>query len=305
MPLILGTESTTEDEFASDLPTRTYLGDSGIVLDNGNTADALGRRWRRVAGNAWGSKPAPREQVGDRPYDHGQWDATRYYGPRVIPMSGQCLVNSHADLHDAEQALRDTIGLSALRLRITEPGYDSWAMVRQMGEVQWSEINQTAAAYSFTVYARDPQLYSSLERPFGPVAFPSVSGGATWPLTWPATWATTVASGSVALSNPGRLPAPLWLRVDGPLEVGTIALPDLGLSLNLENPEGDVLASGQWLEVDAALGHVWLNGDALRDGWVYGDWPVLPPNSETTLSIAGTGFTTSSVVTGTYRTARI
>ena len=85
MPIIAGLPAPTEvEEFPQDLPTQAYLGGSGIVL---GAVDALGVRWKWAPTNAWGPKPSPREQVGDRGWGDGQWDATRFYGARAFSIT--------------------------------------------------------------------------------------------------------------------------------------------------------------------------------------------------------------------------
>jgi hypothetical protein len=190
-------------------------------------------------------------------------------------------------------------------LRITEPGFDSYAVVRQQGEVLWTENSHTHASFSIGLYARDPRIWSMLERSFADLYFPTISGGLVWPATWPATWTGVVVSGSRQLFNPGNLPVGLQLRVDGPAETVQVVFPETGEQLNLENPDGNLLEAGQWLDIDTANHQVLLNGDAGRRSWAYGDWLLLPPATETALAISGTGTTTDSKVSGTYRAPRI
>jgi hypothetical protein len=306
MPVLVGSTSTALEEFDLDLPTRIYLGDSGIVLAQGDVADAFGCVWKATGKNVWGSKPAPREQVGDRTYDHGQWDATRYYGPRLIPINGVVKAPDHAALHAAEQRLRNAIGVLSFTMRATEPGFDSYAVVRQQGEIDWFEDGWQPphATFSALLYAPDPRIWSMLERNFN-LDFPSVTGGLEWPATWPATWDADVVSGSAELLNPGNEPIGLSLRVDGPVDELSIRFPDTGETLHLDNPDGNLLTVGQYLLVDTATRQVLLNGDAGRRSWAYGDWLLLPAVSLTTLEISGTGTTADSHVSGSYRAARI
>lgn len=307
MPILVGTSPSALEEFPLDLPTQAYIGNSGIVFGD-RVEDDYGCRWSWSPTNTWGAKPAPREQVGDRGYDHGQWDATRYYGPRMLAIPGTVRAPDHASLHAAEQRLRNAISITEFMLRITEPGFDSYAMVRQQGELNWTEDGTPSsphATFSIGLYARDPRIWSMLERSFLDLAFPTSSGGLVWPVTWPATWTGVVTSGSRLLLNPGTEPVGLDLRIDGPAHTVTIVFPEIGETLSLANPDGDVLAAGQWLQIDTTNHLVLLNGEAGRRSWAYGDWLVLPPGVETAIAIAGTGTTTASKVSGTYRAARI
>lgn len=300
MPVLVGTNPLAPEGFSTEVKTQAWVGDSGIVFAD---TDALGVRWAWCTNNAWGAKPAPREQVGDRSFDHGQWDATQYYGPRVMAIPGWVKAPDHGSLHAAEQRLRDAVTLTPFVFRVLEPGFDSYALVRQQGEILWNEVNHRVATFSINLYAADPLIYSMRERTFE-LAFPTVTGGLEWPTTWPAVWDAVVVSGSEDLHNPGQFPVGLELRVDGPAETVQVGFPDTGQVLYLDNPDGPLLAAGQWLEIDTSTRQVLLNGDAGRRSWAYGDWLRLPSGT-TTLAIAGTGVTTDSRVSGTYRAVRI
>lgn len=286
--------------FAVDVKTIAHLGDTGIVF--GQT-DAVGVKWEWSTDNAWGPKPAPREQVGDRAYDDGQWDATRFYGPRSLEIKGTCRAPDHAALHWAEQRLRDAVGISAFQLRIIEPGFDGYATVRQQSQVLWSEINRTTASFSITLFAPDPLIYSSLLRSFD-LYFPVSSGGLSWPVTWPATWTGTTVTGSVILSNPSSREIPLQLVATGPVNNLRIANTTTGDALTINNPLGDTLTAGQTLTIDTARHQVLLLGTASRRGWASGQWPMLAPG-DNTLAITGDATTSASHVAGTYRAVRL
>lgn len=302
MPVMVGTDPLADEGFATAVATQAFLGGSGIVL--GGT-DTYGVRWKWKPANAWGSKPAPREQVGDREYDHGQWDATRYYGPRVLAIPGTAYAPTHADLHAAEQRLRDAVTLTPFVFRVVEPGFDGYAMMRQQGEIDWTENSPRPphASFSIGLYARDPLIYSTTERTFD-LDFPLVTGGRSRPRTLPGGINAEEISGSEVLLNPSAFAVGLEMRIDGPAETAVIAYPELGQALYLENPDGPLLTAGQWLDINTATRQVLLNGDAGRRSWVYGDWLLLPPGT-TTLAIAGTGTTSDSHVSGTYRAVRL
>lgn len=284
-----------------ELPTRALLGDSGIVLGD---VDAYGCTWNWSPSNAWGPKPAPREQTGDRSYDHGQWDFSRYYGPRMIPIPGHVRAPDHTTLHAAEQRLRDAVGVNQFTFRVMEPGFDGYAMVRQQGELLWSEVNRNTATFSIGLYAPDPLIYSMNPETFE-LAFPTSTGGRQWPTSWPGSWDAVTVSGSAVLANEGAFSIGLDLRVDGPASTVTIAFPDTGEALNLDNPDGPLLlGEGEWLNVNTTTTEVVLNGDAHRRSWAYGEWLTLPTGL-TKIAIAGTGVTTDSRVRGITRPVRL
>lgn len=302
MPLIVGVNPLAPEGFQTEVLTQAIVGESGIVFSD---TDAEGCRWAWGPSNGWGPKPGPREQVSDKTYDHGQIDFTRFHDARTMPIPGWVMAPDHATLHRAEQRLRDAITIEPFMFRVIEPGFDSFAMVRQKGEVLWTEVNHRVATWSISLYARDPLIYSMRERTFD-LAFPSIVGGRTWPATWPATYPATVVEGSAVLLNPGNLRVPLHLRATGPAERISIAFPELGQGLNLSNPDDTVLLrAGEFLDIDTKNRRVLFMGDASRRKWATGNWLQVPPNRETTLQIAGTGTTSASRVAGSFRAARL
>lgn len=306
MPYLVKTAPTTAEDWPADVNTVGYLGDSGIVLGD-PAGDAHGCVWKWAPSNAWGPKPEPREQTGDRPYADGQWDATRYYGPRVMQIAGSVRVKNtgdkvadHATLHAAEQRFRDAISINAFTFRVIEPGWDGYAMVRQQGQVLWAENSRRTASWSISLYAPDPTIWSSQDRSFS-LQFPSVTGGRTWPTSWPGSWDAVVVTGRTALTNPGNLDVPVQLQLTGPVTRAAVGNPDTGQTLNLANPNGDLLGSGEYLTVDTGRRQVLLMGTAGRRSWASGIFPLIPPG-DSTLALSGVG---TGALSGSFRAARI
>lgn len=292
--------TSAPEGFATQVATTIELGDSGIVL---GATDELGVKWKTTAVNVWGPKPALREQTGDRTYDHGQWDATRFYGPRIWDIPGTVHAPDHGALHWAEQRLRNAIGVQAIKIRAIEPGFDGYAYARQQGQVLWTEITPTLAQFSIGLYAADPLIYSMLDHAFD-LGFPSRSGGLTWPTEWPATWTGSVVDGYLTVTNPGTVPIPLELTAYGPVNNLRIANTTTGKALLINNPEGDTLTAGQFLTIGTARHQLLLMGTGSRRSWASGDWPLLEPG-DNTLAITGDATTDDSHVAGTYRIVRV
>lgn len=320
MPVLAGPAQPALPEFPDTLATAAILGDSGIVLngDGSTEVDAAGCYWKHGGPSLWGSA-VPKEKTGDRAGAHGQWDATQHYGSRTITINGTCRAPSHAALHDAERRLRAIVNVRPFRLRCTEPGFDGYAVVRQGGEIAWTENTHHAgyahASFSIALYAASPLILSSLERSFGPASFPTSSGGLEWApeVEWGAdgvSWDAEVVSGREQLLNPGSEPVGMLLRANGPADTLAIALTSdgqPGQTLNLVDPDGGpVLRAGEFLLINTATHRVLLNGDASRDGWAYGDWLKLPAHTGGEVAIYGTGVdAATSSVAGVYRAARI
>ncbi len=301
MPVLVSSGADFVEEFG-DQTTRAFLGDSGIVC-NDPAGDSEGCVWTWSNTNAWGPKPDPREQTGDRSFADGQWDATAYYNARTLQFTGQVRAPDHVALHVAEQRLRDAVGLNRFVFRVTEPGFDGWCLMRQSGQVLWTEQTQRSASYSISLYAPDPRIWSSLQRTFT-VAFPAVSGGLILPVTAPFVIAATVSANSASLGNPGSVAAPIRARLDGPVTTAEISIQSLtGVSsLQLARPEGGaLLAAGEWLLIDTDTRQVLLGGTSSRRSWASGAFPAVPPGGALlVLTGAGTGQ-----LTGEYAAARL
>jgi hypothetical protein len=224
-----------------------------------------------------------------------------------MPIPGTVRAPSHAALHAAEQRLRNAVTVEPFTYRVTEPGFDSYATVRQQGTIDWSEDGTPAnphATFLINLYAPDPLIYSALERTFQ-IDFPLITGGLIWPATWPATWDSSGSTGEEILFNPSAFPLGMRLRIDGPATTVSIGFPELGRQFTLANTVGDILAPGSYLIVDTTERQVLLNGVASRRQWWTGSWLQLPPQANTKLSITGTGTGAGSQVSGSYRAARI
>ncbi len=288
------------ETFPEDNPTKGYLGESGIVF--GET-DADGVRWEWTTSGTWGPSPAPREETGDRAFADGQWDATRFYGPRTLPVTVTARAHSHVALHAAQQHLRDAVGVSPFEFRVTEPGFDGYAVMRQQGEILWSEVNEETGTATIALYGPDPLIYSSLERAFD-ITFPFDEGGIAWPLQWPATWDGSSSGGTVSVLNPSIRPVPLQLTVYGPVDNFRIVNLTTNDALVVNNPDGSTLTAGQFLTIDTARRQILLQGTAGRRSWASGDWPLVPPGVSV-FAITGDNTTTDSHVTGTFRGVRL
>lgn len=306
--------SIPSPEHSPDLPSRVYLGATGIVMcgDAAQLRDVAGCLWK-LAGNPWGTA-VPREAVGDRAEAHGQYDATRFYGSRSITLAGSCRAPDHATLHQAYWRLRRAIGVQRLAYRVTEPGFDATSTVRQSGELLWTENSHTHASFSAGLYAADPRLFSTDARTSGLVRLPFSSGGLAIPATVPWVIDTQFSGGRVALENPGTEAAGLRMRVDGPLTDAVLTLVPgdpayAPQTQRLANPAGPLLRVGEWLDIDTELHQIRINGQSSRRSWTWGDWLTIPAlavgAAACQFGITGTGGTEVSGVTATWRTARI
>jgi hypothetical protein len=271
--------------------TLAHLGDSGIVLGE---VDAEGVLWTWSGDDPWSPSPAPREQAGDRENGHGQWDATRFYGPRSLALTGMAK-GDHEALHRAKHRLMAAVSVQPFTLLVDEPAYGTrQATVRRGAEVLWTEDTPDKAVWSLALYQPDPFIYSTTTHTQS-TNLPASSGGLTWPATWPATWDAVVTSGRMGLHNAGTVDAYPVFRVFGPLPDFTLVRQDTGAVLTVSNPDGQTLGSGEYLDVDTKRRRVLLMGTGSRRSWMSGDWFALPPGTTDVGFTASVPNTTASV----------
>lgn len=273
--------------------TSAYLGDSGIVLSG--PADSDGVTWRWNGDDPWSPSPAPRDVTGDNATDHGSWDATQFYGPRSLALEGHAH-GTHDALHRAKHRLFAACGLG-FTFRVIEPGFDRQARVRRSGEILWTELsaheNGAVARFSVPLWAPDPRIYST-DTYNASVAFPTSTGGMSWPAVWPATWDAVTVTGEMSVSNDGTETAWPTYRIDGPVAEPVIVNADTGQSMHFSI----TLGPGEWLTVDTGSHEVLGNGDpnASRRNVFHGDWFGLAPGSTTVRfnGASGVGSTLSA-----------
>jgi hypothetical protein len=269
--------------------THAYLGTSGIVL-LGDTqekeTDSDGVEWRWSGSSPWDHGPAPRTVTGENANDHGSWDATAYYEARDYPLEGKASAPDHDTLHAARQRFMTAVNIRGFDLRCVEPGADRVGRFRRDGKVLWTELTDTLAQFSAPLWAGDPRGYSTATKT-GSTAFPSTTGGMTWPATWPAAWTAVVSSGLMQLVNDGNdIAWPTW-RIDGPVVNPSIVNVDTGEAMNFDI----TLAAGEWLTIDTRSHQVLANGDpgATRRTTFYGTWWGLEPGSNTVRFLGESG----------------
>lgn len=272
--------------------TITYLGDSGIVLGQ---VDDFGVEWTQSGVGPWGESPAPKDVTGDNVNDHGMWDATEFYGPRRYEAAGLAKAPTHDALHQAAERFRAACGMR-VRVRHVEPGFDRSATFRRDGAVIFTEQTNLIARFSAPLYAGDPRAYSTAART-GSAAFPSSSGGLTWPATWPATWAATVVDGTMSLQNVGTHTSWPKYRIDGPVVNPRIVNAVTGEQMLLTM----TLLAGEWVTINTATHQVLANDDpaASRRDKFSGTWFGLASGT-TGVRFAGASAGAGAALSVTY-----
>lgn len=269
-----------------------HVGDITLYGDPPYPEDSDGVTWYWTDDEPWSPSPSPRAVSGENATDHGSWDATEFFESRTYALTGYALTEDPAAMTRAKNRLFAACGLDVL-VRTEEPGLERQAHFRRSGDVLWGRAGIGACTFSVPLWAGDPRIYST-DTYNASVAFPTSTGGMSWPAVWPATWDAVTVTGEMSLSNDGTETAWPIYRIDGPVAEPVIVNADTGQSMHFSI----TLGPGEWLTVDTGSHEVLGNGDpnASRRNVFHGDWFGLAPGSTTVRfnGASGVGSTLSA-----------
>lgn len=272
------------------------LGDLSLVAD----PDAYGVKWRcpMVNIDGWWGSPAPTMDTKQKPRAHGVWVGDSWLPGRSISIRGWVEADTRDQVADALDRLNAACSLSDTTLTVSDSGQSRSAVVRRGGEFLPTWVHPTLAKWSIQLFAADPRKLG-VEMSTS-TANPSTSGGLTIPFTIPFTIDAQVVSGQVALTNPGTIDGPVWLRIDGPespsdppLVAPRITHVNSGRSLVFASSLE--IANGEYVTVDMQRREVLAQGQASRGGSVTDrGWSTFEPGSNqwAFTSTSGTGLLT-------------
>ena len=248
------------------------------------------------------SRAVRADQGGARAWAAGSWSGQEWAEQVVIPMRLVVLARGVAEYAAAMQQLLDTFAPASTDLDMTFAlGGAEYLMRVRPRLVDPEPRHVDGHVYmQAAVVALDPTIYSAAEHQVV-LGLPSTVGGLTLPATAPLTVDATVTSGRATITNAGRKPAGLRLRVDGPVVEPRVSLltdtsaQTLRLWLTLD--------VGQWLDIDTAARTVYLNGAVSRRGNASGDWPILPASAAAELAFDAAAYDPAATLTATWRDA--
>lgn len=222
----------------------------------------------------WWSSPGPALTAQQKSRAHGVWVGESWLPGRAILLRGWCTADTRAQVQDALNRLHAAASLTGTPLTIADSGRTLGATVRRSGEVTVRWVHHRLALWTVQLLAADP-------RKLGPAmsastGLPSTSDGLTVPLTVPFAIDSDVISGQVALTNPGTIDGPVWLRIDGPATAPRVTHVNSGRSLVFASSL--VLSAGEYLTVDMQRREVLAQGQASRMQYVTDrGWSALQP----------------------------
>lgn len=243
----------------------------------------------------WGS-PKPTLNVVQRPRSDGGWGGNSYLSPRTITLDGTVICPDPSLLEDAIDRLNAAVTLAPTTLTVWKNGVARTATVRRQDEVLVSQTGDRAASWSIQVVAADPRKYAAPTS--ASTGLPSSSGGLTWPITFPAMWSGVVNSGTVSIPNIGNYPAPVTIRVFGPI-VGPI-ITHIGSGSQLVFSSSLSMAAGEFLDIDMDNRSVMAQGQASRAGYITSrGWFAADPGTNEYSFQAQGGYNSSALMTVT------
>lgn len=251
------------------------------------------------------SRQVRADQGAARAWNHGAWSGAEWQAQAVVPMRIRVLGSDAATWLALHQALAAAFVPSStdVELRWVTGGVEYLLRGRpRMVEPEVRTIGRGQVITKAAFVALDPLIYSGDEHSVI-LGLPSTTGGLTVPVTAPLTIPATVTSGRATITNAGKAPVGLTLRIDGPVvEPRVSLLTSAGTAIVRM---WLTLTAGQWLDIDTAARTVYLNGTASRRGQATGDgigWPILPKGSAE-LAFDSPTYSALPQLTATWRDA--
>lgn len=232
---------------------------------------------------------------------HGSATLPDYVGTRTVVLTLGIRGDDHAGLEQLSEDVRQATppAEAPQQLLVRDGTRLFWAKPRRRALPEDSEalwrLGQAVVQFECT----DPREYEAAVRTASTALPTGGSGGMGYPITYPFGFGSGGVGGDLVLTNPGNVPAPLLVRIDGPVTNPTFAIDGRALQLQL------VLAAGDFLLIDTEARSVLLNGTASRRGAVVAGsvWPQVPPGTSTLQYRASSASDPAALLSVTYRGA--
>jgi len=255
--------------------------------------------------------PEPRPVADRRPEEHGTVDETRWYGPRIIGMTGRIVAPTMAELWAALDDLKGAVALGqTVTLRFTRQGleFTERAVVRVAGGVDVplsATMPSPMVRFGITLEAPDPRLYSDTLSTGSYDPTDAGTGGLFFPLDFPLDFGADDSAGRLEVTNEGTFSTPAVLTITGPVTNPILDNDTAGLSIYTRDC---ALSAGETLVLDTLERSVMLGGTTSRPDLLDVEltywWQLLPGVNQLRLrgSDMSAGQTALEVE---YRDARI
>lgn len=274
--------------------------------------------------NPWRRRTRTESQP--RAWNHGSWSGAEWGEEAIVPLvlavrrgnpfpQASCPKDSPAaedawmELQQALSAafapIGDAVVEGELRWTMGSRSYIMFGRPRVVEPDTRSLWMNARATCQCVFVGLDPRYYSD---PLTVVStgLSETVGGLTVPFTVPFVIPGFLVGGALTLTNEGTAPAPLFIRIDGPVINPRLILTAPNGATSTINFFDLTLNAGEWVEIDTASGTALLNGEpgsSVRGStvWTMDPYPLLPGVS--TLRFLSSEYNDSTMVTVEYRSA--
>lgn len=270
----------------------------GLVTLGGitfGTTDEHGVEWVLTSLKGWSDAPPSTGSTEQRVADHGGWNSSAFYAPRLVEVEGFLQASDWAGASEALDRLATAIPLDTPDWLYVDEGYRVLQVqVRQDGDPLTERLNDWAR-FSVSLIASDPRRYGS-EEVSASTGLPQTTGGLTLPIVLPIVIGAVVASGRVSVTNAGNMATRPTFTVYGPCPAFTITHIASGKRL----ASAEAVPVGRALVLDADRRTALLDGTALRV--VTGSWFDLEPGVNE-IAFSAASYDPDALMTVTFRSA--
>ena len=228
--------------------------------------DAAGVKWSLNKFDGWDGSPASTVELAQKARGHGATASEPFLTPRYMTAEGKIYAPSLEALEQAFRRLKAAVTLSPFQLLVSEKQGVKHMTARRQGAVIADPVTDTLGTYSLLLAAEDPLKYGDLV--VKSTSLPATTGGLVFPATFPVKFTGSSNSGIIRIENTGDEPAPVWLRVDGPIPAGGWSVTHIGKQQTLAFAPALALEAGEFLTVDMEYREVLAQGQSSRSGYV-------------------------------------
>lgn len=250
--------------------------------------------------DGWGS-PASTAVLTQRARGHGATSSEGFLRARIMTVEGLILAPSPYALSEAADTLSAAVSLDRFPMLVSEHGRIRNVMAQRQDEVIFTYLTDTIARYSIQIAARDPRKFGDLIT--ASTRLPFSEGGLAFPVTFPVTFTGTSGTGVLRINNPGNTPAPVWLRIEGPIPPGGWTVTHVGKQQTVAFSTALTLGSGEFVTVDMDRKEVLAQGQAPRSGYVTSrGWFSLDPG-DNDIAFSAQNYSSTASLTITTKPA--
>lgn len=232
---------------------------------------------------------------------HGSASLPDYAEPKTLVLTLGIRGSSHANLETLSEAVRQATPPSEVtrELLVRDSTRLYYAKPRRRALPEENEALWRLGQAIVEFVCPDPREYDAVLSSYTTALPTGGAGGMGFPTSYPHGFGSGGSGGDIVATNAGNVPAPLTLRINGPVTNPVVGVGDDTLQLSI------AVAAGDFLLIDTERHTVLLNGTATRRGAVVSGsrFPLLPPGQHTVQYRAGSAYDAAATLQLTYRSA--